>query len=112
MKRVLFICGKARKRSPTAAQVMREWPDIEADFAGLSKDADVLVTSEHLEWADVIMVMENRQKKRLASLIGPLPPNIAVIALDIPDRYEFMDPELADLLMRKLCHHFGPPDRV
>ena len=71
MKRVLFLCGKARKRSPTAAQVLHDWPGIDADFAGLSNDADVLVTPEHLEGADVIMVMEHRQNTRLTSQLGP-----------------------------------------
>jgi len=43
MTNALFICGKARMRSTTAADISARWDGIEADFAGLSNDAD-----EHL----------------------------------------------------------------
>ena len=39
MKRVLFVCGKARVRSPTAAQVFANWEGIRTDFGGISTDA-------------------------------------------------------------------------
>ncbi|WP_216822430.1 phosphotyrosine protein phosphatase [Pseudophaeobacter sp. EL27] len=54
-------------RSPTAADMVASWPGFETDFAGLSKDADELLSSEHLGWADIIVVMEKRQKSKLSS---------------------------------------------
>lgn len=108
MKNVLFICGKARKRSPTAAQIASKWPGINADFAGLSRDADEQITAQHLDWADMIFVMEARQKKRLATVFGPPKPGLKPVVLNIADRYEFMEQALIDDLMRKLVFHFGP----
>jgi len=70
MAKNLFICGKARMGSPTAADILAGWGG-KADFAGLSHDADERVSSEHIEWADVIYVMEARPKKRLNALFGP-----------------------------------------
>jgi predicted protein tyrosine phosphatase len=109
MTKVLFICGKARKRSPTAVEVASNWPELLADFGGLSKDADERVTQEQLEWADVVMVMEHRQKARLRNIMGPLPSHTKAISMNIPDNYDFMDETLVDILKRKLTHHFGPP---
>lgn len=109
MTRALFICGKARQRSPTAVYVARNWSHLEADFAGLSADADEPVSSEHLAWADVIFVMETRQKKRLSTKLGAPSPGKRIISLDIPDRYKAMDPTLVEILTQKLTYHFGPP---
>lgn len=108
MKRVLFICGKARQRSPTAAQICDLWPDVSADYAGLSRDADEPLTQEGLDWADTIFVMERSQKKRVARTIGALPAGKRLISLDVPDKYEFMQDELVEILKTKLTHHFGP----
>ena len=65
MANILFICGKARKRSPTAADVVSRLSAVETDFAGLSNDADERLNLEHIKWADTIAVMEKRQLSRL-----------------------------------------------
>ena len=103
MTNVLFICGKARMRSPTAADLVLGWGG-NADFAGLSHDADEKVSSEHIDWADVIYVMEARQKKRLNALFGPLLRDKRVVSLGVPDRFAYMQPELVELLSQKLEH--------
>ena len=103
MTKVLFICGKARMRSPTAADLVLGWGG-EADFAGLSHDADEKLSSEHIEWADVIFVMETRQKKRLNALFGPLLKDKRVVSLGVPDKFAYMQPELVAVLSKKLAH--------
>lgn len=103
MTRLLFICGKARQRSPTAADLAQSW-GYETDFAGLSRDADEPLTPEHLDWADMIFVMERAQKKRLTR-IAPVPAGKRVICLDIPDRFAYMDDSLVTMLQNKLSHH-------
>ncbi len=89
-------------RSPTAAQVAAEQFGVEADYAGLSKDADEPLTPEHLAWADVIVAMERRQVARLKGLFGAVPAGKKVASLGIPDNYDFMQPELVALLEAKL----------
>ena len=98
MTNVLFVCSANRLRSPTAEQVFSTWPGIETDSAGISNDADVLLSTEQVEWADIIFVMEKAHRNKLnrkfrASLNGK-----RVICLDIPDDYEFMDPVLVRML--------------
>ena len=100
MKRVLFICGKARQRSPTADAVFNG-QNIETDFAGLSDDADVVLSVEHIEWATDIAVMEKRQIARLKQKHSKHLKGKRIISLDVPDDYIFMQPELVALLQSK-----------
>ncbi|HCQ64910.1 MAG TPA: phosphotyrosine protein phosphatase [Rhodobacteraceae bacterium] len=108
MTRALFICGKARMRSPTAADVARERWGIETDFAGLSNDADEKLSQEQIAWADVVLVMERRQRARLNALFGAALRGRKVVVLDIPDRFGYMDENLVALLEQRLGKHFGP----
>ncbi|MFT7593020.1 MAG: putative protein tyrosine phosphatase [Paracoccaceae bacterium] len=78
----------------TAADIVREWPGIETDFGGLGQDADERVSVEHIDWVEVISVIEKRQKKRLADLFGKEVKAKRVVVLDVPDRYGYGDPAL------------------
>jgi predicted protein tyrosine phosphatase len=102
MKRVLFICGKGRQRSPTAEQIFAGHPNWETDSAGLSADADQLVSAEQIEWATHIAVMEKRQMARLRKAFPKLVPGRKVVSLDVTDDYEFMQPELVELLKQRV----------
>lgn len=107
---VLFICGKARRRSPTAADILDHWPGFQTDFAGLSNDADEVLTGEHIDWADIIFVMERRQKTRLLTKFKSISSGLKLISLDIPDIYNPHDPDLVSILRSKFTAHFGAPD--
>jgi len=89
-------------RSPTAADMVASWPGYESDFAGLSKDADELLSSEHLDWADIIVVMEKRQKSKLTSQFGAYLAAKRVAVLGIADKYDYMEPALQEILHPKL----------
>ncbi|MEM6486779.1 MAG: phosphotyrosine protein phosphatase [Pseudomonadota bacterium] len=105
MKRVLFICGRGRSRSPTAAQLFADWPGVATDFAGVSPDADDVLSADQLDWADVIMVMEQRHRTRLSEGYRGALKGRAVINLAIPDRYTFMDAALIALLKERAGPH-------
>ena len=98
-RRVLFLCSRNRLRSPTAEQVFGAWPDLEVDSAGLADDAEVVLTSEQLDWADLIVVMEAGHRHRLQARHRSRLKGKRVVCLDIPDRYDFMQPELVALLL-------------
>ena len=99
--RVLFLCSRNRLRSPTAEQVFREWPGVEVDSAGLAPDADTPLAAEHVDWAELIVVMENAHRRRLQSRHGAQLKSKRVVVLGISDDYAFMQPELIELLLRK-----------
>lgn len=102
MKRLLFICSKNQLRSPTAEAVFAEYPDLDVLSAGLNKDSANPVTPDELQWADIIFVMETAHKARLRRNFSSWLKDKRVISLDIPDNYEFMAPELIQLLERKV----------
>ena len=100
-RRVLFLCSRHRLRSPTAAAVFAARPGLEVDSAGVSDDAETILSSEQLDWAELIVVMEASHRRRLQSRHGARLRGKRVVCLDIPDRYDFMQPELVELLLRK-----------
>ena len=102
MKHVLFICSKNRWRSPTAEQVFADHPGIECASAGLSHDADVPLSTELVEWAELIFVMEKTHKSRLSAQFKPYLSGKHVVCLNIADNFKFMEPALVKLLKRKV----------
>lgn len=102
MIRALFICSRNRLRSPTAERVFADWPDVETDSAGLAPDAEVRVSVEQLDWATVILVMEKNHRSKLTRQHRQALAGKRVICLDIPDDYAYMQPELIELLQRKV----------
>jgi predicted protein tyrosine phosphatase len=102
MKRVLFICSQNRLRSPTAEQVFSSCPALECSSAGLNHDAEVTVTPEIVEWAEVIFVMEKAHRNKLQKKFKAQLNGKRLICLNIPDEYDFMDSTLVRLLKLKI----------
>jgi predicted protein tyrosine phosphatase len=78
--------------------VFASYPGIETASAGLNSEAENLVTAELVAWADIIFVMEKKHRSWLLLNFKALFKSVRVICLDIPDDYQFMDPELVRLL--------------
>ena len=97
-RRLLFICSQNKLRSPTAETVFANYPGVETDSAGLNHDAEVPLSVEQLEWADLILVMEKAHRARLNRLFGRALGGKRVVVLNIPDEYECMEPALIELL--------------
>jgi predicted protein tyrosine phosphatase len=100
---ILFICAKNRLRSPTAEQVFADWPGVNTASAGVNLDADNPVSPELLEWAELIVVMESVHRRKLATKFRRHLANKRVVSLGIPDDYQFMQPELVELLKGKVA---------
>ena len=105
MTNVLFICSQNKLRSPTAEQVFSQRPDLEVASAGTNSDADTPLTSELVEWADVIFVMEKTHRTKLQQRFRAHLKSKRVVCLEIPDKYGFMDPALVRLLETRLARH-------
>jgi predicted protein tyrosine phosphatase len=100
--RILFLCSRNRLRSPTAEHLFSGRPGLEVASAGLAPDAEEPVSGELIEWADIIFVMEKSHRTRLARKFQSLLAEKRIISLDIPDNYRYMQPELVELLERKV----------
>ena len=101
----MFICGKNKWRSPTAENIFADHPGVSCASAGLSHDAEVPVSAELIEWADLIFVMEKAHKARLSARFRPQLAGKRVVCLGIPDNYQFMQPALVNLLRMKVTPH-------
>lgn len=100
-KHVLFVCSQNRLRSPTAQHVFAEWPDVDTYSAGLGADAEVPLSAHQIDWADIIFVMEEKQRRGLALKFRRHLAGKPVVCLDIPDQYGYMQPELVSLLQSR-----------
>ncbi len=102
---VLFICAMNRLRSPTAEQIFAAHPRIQALSAGLNHDAENPLTPDLVHWAQLIFVMENGHRNKLQKKFKQHINGQRIICLNIPDDYEFMDPELISLLKARVLPH-------
>jgi predicted protein tyrosine phosphatase len=100
--KILFVCGKNRRRSPTAEEIFAGTDGIEVSSAGTSPEADCPVSADLLDWADKVFVMETSQRRYLNTHFGNLLKNKRVLCLSIPDNYEYMQPELVAVLRTKV----------
>jgi len=83
---------------------------MEVRSAGLSSRSGHKLSAKDLGWADLVLVMERRHKTRIIEDFRDEAELPRIRSLDIPDDYQFMDPELVELLREKvetaLCEEF------
>jgi y4mF family transcriptional regulator len=98
---VLVLCGRNKKRSRTAEAIFKNDARFGIRSAGLSPKSDRKVTEGDLRWADLVLVMEHKQRGKLHSQFPglQLPP---LEVLQIADDFAFLDPELVSLLTEKI----------
>ena len=81
---------------------------METDSAGLAADATVALSSEQIEWANIIFVMEKSHRSRLCARFKRHLNGKRIICLDIPDEYDYMQPELVKILEAKAGRFLRP----
>lgn len=103
---LLFVCSRNKRRSLTAEHLLRTSTSCHVRSAGTEPSARVQVRAADIEWADVVYAMEQTHVERLrdrrfrAAVV-----TTRVICLDIPDEYEYMDPELVEILTAALAEY-------
>lgn len=97
-KCLLFVCSQNKLRSPTGEAVYADHPAVEVDSAGLNNAAEVPLSPEQIEWADVIFVMEKIHRSKLNRKFQQFLAGKRVVVLGIPDDYAYMDAELVRLI--------------
>ncbi|WP_284388869.1 low molecular weight protein tyrosine phosphatase family protein [Algimonas ampicilliniresistens] len=99
---ILFVCSRNQWRSPTAERIYRKDDSLNVRSAGVSASAKRRVSERDLIWADIIIAMDASHADRLRSMIRHTKTNAKLHTLDIPDLYQFMDPELINLLKKRI----------
>lgn len=104
---LLFVCSENRLRSPTAEAVFARYQGVRALSAGTNADAETPVSGDLVEWADIVFVMEKVHREKISRKYRALFKGRRLISLDVPDRYDFMQPELVALLARRVHPHLA-----
>ncbi|MBI1770734.1 MAG: protein tyrosine phosphatase [Bacteroidetes bacterium] len=95
---VLFIYSRNQWRSRTAETIFKNMSGIQVRSAGTENSARIRVSEKMVLWADKIFVMEKKHKTRLEEKFPNATSTKEIIILDIPDEYQYLDPELIETL--------------
>ena len=104
-KRVLFVCRLNRHRSATAERIFCKRKDLDVRSAGTEEDARVRVNTRMIEWADVILAMDQLQVEALRRMFPSNPALERIVCLDIPDEFVFLQPALVEMLNERVPRH-------
>ena len=96
--RLLFVCGRNRRRSPTAEEVFGAVPGVEVCSAGVSPEADNPLTDDLIEWAENHLRYGSEAANQAIAMFSARLKGKRVVCLGIPDNYEYMDSKLVHLL--------------
>ncbi|MBI3035921.1 phosphotyrosine protein phosphatase [Candidatus Woesearchaeota archaeon] len=94
----MFICNQNLNRSKTAEDIFKG--RFETKSAGLYNEKPL--TAKHLSWADVVIVMEDVQRNEIAKRFPKHYMQKRILSLDIPDIYNYNEPELIELLKLRM----------
>lgn len=102
MTNVLFVCSRNRWRSPTAERIYRRRAGLSVRSAGTSNAAAHQLSADDVAWAEVIILMEDKHKRRMVAAFPDAIRHKEIHVLGIPDEYRFMQPELVEELRRAI----------
>lgn len=98
--KLLFVCNQGENRSRTAKELFsKKYETRSAGIYALNPKNEV--TKELLDWADIIIVMEEEQRSWIAENFPKLYMIKKILCLDIPDIYRYNQPELIESLKAK-----------
>jgi len=100
--KTLFICNQNQNRSKTAEILFKD--RFETKSAGLYNESPV--SEQQLSWADVVVVMEDAQRKELSRRFPKQYLQKCIISFNIPDVFQFNQPELVSLLKQRFIELF------
>ena len=101
-KRVLTVCSANMLRSPTMAHVLSNEPfNYNTRSAGTHSFALIPVTVELLRWADEIVCADTEHAVLVRNKLMEFDLDKPIVNLQIPDNYEYRNPELIQLIVSR-----------
>ncbi|MFC3812530.1 low molecular weight protein tyrosine phosphatase family protein [Lacihabitans lacunae] len=95
---ILFVCSRNKWRSRTAETIYKNQGTHNFKSAGTENSARIRVNLEHINWADIIFVMEKKHKQRIQKKFDLNLRDYNFVILDIEDNYQYMDEGLIQIL--------------
>jgi len=96
--KILFICNQNQNRSKTAEELFKD--KFQTKSAGLFNSKPV--NNSQLDWADLIVVMEDEQRKEISQRFPKEYMQKKILSLEIPDIYHYNQPQLIKTLKSKM----------
>ena len=96
--KILFICNQNENRSKTAEELFKT--RFKTRSAGLFNENPV--TSKELNWADIVVVMDDFQRSEIAKRFPKDYLKKRILSLNVPDNYYYKQPELVDVLKSRM----------
>ena len=96
--KILVICSRNQWRSRTAETMYHNRQDIHVKSAGTATGARIRVSVSLLDWADRVLVMEEKHQDHLFTKFPVEAAKVPIEVLHIPDEYTYMDVELQEEL--------------
>jgi predicted protein tyrosine phosphatase len=105
-KKVLAVCSAGLLRSPTIAWVLSNEPfGFNTRAVGTGDYALVQLDEVHLHWADEIITVSEYQVKIIEELLKEQGIERDIFNMNLPDRFEFRNPELVDLIVESYTEY-------
>ena len=105
LKKLLFVCSRNKWRSLTAETIYKNNSNFEVKSAGTEDSARIRINANHINWADIIFVMEKKHNERLLEKFPNEMNNKKIIVLEIQDIYKYMNTELIEELKISLTEY-------
>jgi protein-tyrosine phosphatase len=98
---ILVVCSKNRIRSRTAEYIFKNDSRFKIRSVGLRDKSERKISDKDIQWADIILAMEDHHKNWILGLFRhlELPP---IEVLGIEDEFEYLNKELIDLLQERI----------
>ncbi len=100
--RVLFVCNQNQNRSKTAEALFST--RFNTKSAGLYNENPL--EESQLRWADLVVVMEDSQRKEIASRFPGMYLQRRIVSLNVPDVYRYGQKELEEALKSRMSDIF------
>ena len=104
-KKVLTVCSAGLLRSPTIAWYLQSVSDWNCRAAGLHDYALIQVDDVLIEWADMIICADVDKYNLLKSSFGDRLGDKPVYNFNIPDVYQYKEPELIEIIQNECIKH-------
>ena len=109
-KRVLTVCSANMLRSPTIAHLLSSAPyNFNTRSAGTEPYALIPVTEDLLVWADEIVCADTEHAMWVRNKMMTWMLDKPIINLEIPDNYEYRNPELIQLIKERYAQRTAGP---
>ena len=99
---ILFLCSQNKQRSLTAEKLFDGYHNHRVRSAGTEANARIKVSAGLIGWADMIFCMEQKHARRIREKYADKLQDKKLICLNIPDKFDFMDEKLQQILQQKM----------